>query len=282
MTAWIGKLFKAVPVVDTERRVLGIISDGDLIARGGTQQRISVAERLDAQTLAAQLAEIRRTGKVARDVMTSSVITVHEDTALAHAASLMVERNLKRLPVVDAKERLVGILSRVDVLRTVAATHLAYHEPKLPPIAAQTIGEVMDTDVPMVPLDADLADIVEKMVTAELKRVIVVDGEGKAVGIINDGDLVARVKPEARPGLLRVLMRRGRAEALPTVTAADLMTPAVLTGPASTPMAEAVQQMLAQKRKRFVVVDERERPIGIVDRQTLLHAVAGFERARDE
>ncbi len=140
----------------------------------------------------------------------------------------------------------------------------------------------MDREVPTVPRDAYLVDIVDQMVNAELKRVIVVDEEGQAVGSINDGDLVARVKPEARPGLLRVLMRRGQAEALPTVTAAALMTPSVLTGPASTPLAGAVQQMLAQKRKRFVVVDERGRPIGIVDRQMLLHAVAGIERARNE
>lgn len=93
---------------------------------------------------------------------------------------------------------------------------------------------------------------------------------------------MARVKPEARPGILRALMRRGRGERLPEVTAAQLMTPAVLTGPASTPVPEAIQQLLSQKRKRFVVVDDAGRPIGIVDRQRLLHAVIGIERARDE
>jgi len=120
-----------------------------------------------------------------------------------------------------------------------------------------------------------LADMAEQMAQAALKRVIVVDAAGRAVGSINDGDLVARVKPEARPGLLRLLTRRTRAERLPTVTASALMTPGVLSGPPGTPIAVAVQQMLAEKRKRFVVVDEAGRPIGIVDRQMLLRAVAG-------
>ena len=275
MNLLIGKLFKAVPVVDEARRVVGLISDGDLIARGGAQQRMSVAERLDTGMLAAQLAEIRRTGKTARDVMTSPVITVHEEASLARAVSLMTEQKLKRLPVVDANQRLVGILSRVDVLRTVGAAKLSTHEAKPTPGAAQTVGEVMDTRVPTAPLDAELADIAEQMAKAGLKRVIVVDGAGRAVGSITDGDLVARVKPEARPGVLQFLLRRGRREHLPTVTASELMTPAVLTGPASTPIPEAVQQMLDQKRKRFVVVDDAGRPIGILDRQTLLHAVAG-------
>src|SRR5574341_1293013 len=98
MDLLIGQMFKAVPVVDGARHVVGLISDGDLVARGGAPQRTSVAERLDAEMLTAQLAEIRQMGKTAREVMTSPVITVREDTALSHAVSLMVERDLKRLP----------------------------------------------------------------------------------------------------------------------------------------------------------------------------------------
>jgi CBS domain-containing protein len=274
MDLLIGQQFKTVPVVDADRKVLGIIGDGALIARGGMLQHLSVGERLDAETLANQLAEMRRLSKKARDVMTAPVKTVSEDTPLAHAASIMKENNLQRLPVVDKADRLTGILSRVDVLRTVASSELAVQALVVPSGAAQTVGEVMAPDVPTMPLDADLADIVEKMTTAALRRVIVVDSDGRATGIINDGDLVARVEVGARPNLLQVLMRRGQVE-LPNVTAAELMTPSVLTGPASTPVAEAIQQMLAQKRKRFVVVDASQRPIGIVDRQMLLHAVVG-------
>ncbi|MFQ5410614.1 MAG: CBS domain-containing protein, partial [Anaerolineales bacterium] len=49
----------------------------------------------------------------------------------------------------------------------------------------------------------------------------------------------------------------------------------VLTGPPETPIVAAVQQMLAQQRKRFIAVDKQGRPVGIVDRQQLLRAVAG-------
>ena len=133
----------------------------------------------------------------------------------------------------------------------------------------------MRSGVPTVPLEASLADIVGQMVAASLKRVIVVDSAGRAVGAINDGDLVARVEHTARPSLLRLLGRRGGPEALPAQTAAELMSPGVLSGPPSTPIAEALRQMLAQKHKRFVVVDDAGRPLGLVDRQILLRAVAG-------
>lgn len=274
----IGKLFKAVPVVDSQKHVIGIISDGDLLARGGMQQRISIAERLDAKTLSEQIDSIRHAGKTAREVMTFPVIIAHDDESLARAVSLMAQHSLKRLPIVNSKEILVGMLSRVDVLRTVVNTKPSRIESALPAGVGQTVGEVMNPDVPTVTLEAELADIAEKMVTSALKRVIVIDADGKAVGIINDGDLVARVKPETRQGVLRVLARLALPQTLPTETAAQLMTPSVLTGSAHTPIAEAIRMMLDQKRKRFVVVDDQHHPIGIVDRQTLMHAIAGLER----
>ncbi|MBN1440369.1 MAG: DUF190 domain-containing protein [Anaerolineales bacterium] len=277
MDLLIGQRFKSVPVVDTERKVLGIVSDGALIARGGVQYRLSMAERLDRATLAGGLDELRKSGSTARDVMRTPVVTIPDSTSLAHASSLMVRQKLQRLPVVDKDGRLAGMLSRVDVLRTVVENRPPAHAPVVRPGPAQTVGEIMDPDVPVVPPDAGLADIVEKMVSSDLKRVIVIDAEGRAAGIINDGDLVARVEAGARQGLLDRLMRRSKDAELPNATAAELMTPSVLTGPEDTPVAEAIAKMLEQKRKRFVVVDDAGKPIGIVDRQMLLHAVAGGE-----
>jgi CBS domain-containing protein len=212
--------------------------------------------------------------------MTHKVVTVRDDSSLAHAAQIMADRNLKRLPVVDASGQLVGILSRVDVLRTVA-------EPQAPKTGTRpltkvghTVGDVMDTNVPAVQEDADLVEVVNVMVGTEVKRVVVLDVTGKAIGVITDGDLVARVHPEARTGLLAALTRRGTVPPA-DVVARELMSPDVLKGPSETPVAEAVRQMLAQKRKRFYVVDPEGRPLGIVDRQTLLLAVTGVERANN-
>jgi CBS domain-containing protein len=274
MDLLLGRLFTAVPVVDEAGHVLGIVSDGDLMARGGLPQRLGLTERLDPATLTAQLAELRQAGRLAREVMTSPTLTVREDAALAHAVSLMVARQVKRMPVVDGQGRLVGMLSRLDVLKTVAAA-----QPGPPPPApagdGQTVGEVMRAEVPTVPAAAELSEIVALMVQAGLKRVIVVDAAGRAVGSINDGDLVARVQSEERPALLRLLTRHTQGEPLPAVRAEALMTPGVLSGPAKTPVAEALRLMLAQKRKRFVVVDDAGRPLGLVDRQLLLHALIG-------
>ena len=94
MDLLLGRLLKAVPVVDEAGRVVGLISDGDLLARGGAPQRLGVAERLDAATLAAQLAEMRQAGRTAADVMSSPVTTAQAGESLAHAVSHMVAGGL--------------------------------------------------------------------------------------------------------------------------------------------------------------------------------------------
>ncbi|MFE5617001.1 CBS domain-containing protein [Streptomyces sp. NPDC056470] len=79
-----------VPVVDADDHVLGVVSESDLLAR----------RELTADGL-----------------MTTPAITVHAEQTVADAARLMVRRGVERLPVVDEEERLVGIVTRRDLLR---------------------------------------------------------------------------------------------------------------------------------------------------------------------
>ncbi|MBL8093151.1 MAG: DUF190 domain-containing protein [Anaerolineales bacterium] len=277
MDLLIGKQFRAVPVVNPGGQPIGIISDGDLITRGGAPSRVSVTERLDAESVQAQLAALRASGRTAGEVMTPHPITLQDDTTLAHAVHAMVTHGLKRLPVVDAQGRLCGVLSRLDVLRTVAA---AGAQVALPTEAryGRTVGDVMDTAVPTVQADADLVDVANQMIGATLKRVAVVDSDQHLLGVITDGDLVARARPDVRGGLLAALLGRGNPPPLAD-TARDVMTAAALSGPPETPVAEAIQRMLTEQRKRFYVVDRNGRLLGAVDRQALLLAIAGIDSA---
>ena len=90
--------------------------------------------------------------------------------------------------------------------------------------------------------------------------------------MITDADLVARVAPEARAGLLDALLRR-RAAPDEHLTARDLMSPGVITAPAETPLTEALARMLAANRKWLVVVDAQGRALGLLDRQRALSAL---------
>lgn len=263
--------FKAVPVIDAERRVIGIISDGDLIERGGMPLRLSVGQVLDEATLREHIRSIREAGQRARDIMTPSPVCLDARTPIDQAARRMVQANLKRLPVIDEQGKLVGMLSRVDVLHSLvnAPPGVQAHAQ----VNGTTVGEVMSLNVPVVEEHTPLPDIVDKMVDGDWRRVIVVDRNGRPVGLITDGDLVARVAPKERSGVVAALLGHGPVRPAGNTPARLIMSEGVLTGPPETSLADAVGQMLQRQYKRFVVVDPQGKPIGMVDRQTALRSL---------
>lgn len=103
----------ALPVVDGTNRVLGVVSEADLLLKEEFHgRRIGLIEQME------RLGDTARAGSVrAGDLMTSPAVTVRADVPLAQAARLMAERCVKRLPVVDDGGRLEGIVSRADLLR---------------------------------------------------------------------------------------------------------------------------------------------------------------------
>jgi CBS domain-containing protein len=111
-----------LPVVDAAGKLVGIISEGDLIRRPeiGTQKKR--ARWLGFLTGPGKLAEdfVHEQGRKVGEVMTKSPLTVTEETALADIADLMEKNNVKRLPVVRG-ETLVGIVSRANLLQAVAS-----------------------------------------------------------------------------------------------------------------------------------------------------------------
>ena len=116
-----------VPVVDAENRLVGIVSEGDLLHRveTGTERRVQRRRRswwLDTIGSEGELARdyVKSHGRTARDVMTSQVISVSDTTELADIANLLETKRIKRVPVVrDGK--LVGIVSRANLVRALAA-----------------------------------------------------------------------------------------------------------------------------------------------------------------
>lgn len=139
---------------------------------------------------------------LARDVMTSQVVSVNSKTSLAQAIELMVKLKVSGLPVVDDQGQLVGILSEGDLLRraelgterkrprwlefllgpgAIAEDYVKTH--------ARRVDEVMTEHVYSVTELTPLAEVVSLMNSHHIKRVPVVR-DGLPVGIISRADLV--------------------------------------------------------------------------------------------
>ncbi len=113
----ISREFNAVPVVGGDGKVLGIVSEGDLVERAGLPLRAGLLGLLDEPVRDRALGGMA--AFTAAQVMTASPVTALEGEPLRAAVDRMLDRGLKRLPVVDEAGRLVGMLSRVDIFRGV-------------------------------------------------------------------------------------------------------------------------------------------------------------------
>jgi CBS domain-containing protein len=265
-------LVKAVPIIDERGQVVGMLTDEDLLNRAGVKQRLSVAERLDADLINQEIRALQSSPLKVVDVMSSPALTVKQDEPLGIAATRMAKRGIKRLPVVDEGGRLVGILSRVDVLRQVTTTVPRSRRRDVPEEASRTVDEVMYPEVPTVAKSDDLAAIVDTLFEFGSRRLIVLDDEQKPIGMISDADVVSRVAPPERHGVLAALRRSGKPPSS-QVTAVELMSPGVLIAGPDTSLVEAARRMLAESRKWLVVVDPEGKVLGLVDRQLLLKAM---------
>lgn len=112
----------AAPVVDADGRVVGIVSEGDLMLRAepGARRPRSWWLWLLTSDDDEAAAFVKAHGRRVSEVMTRDIVTVEENTPLAEVARILEERHIKRVPVLRAG-RLVGIVARADLVRALAS-----------------------------------------------------------------------------------------------------------------------------------------------------------------
>ena len=114
----------AVPVCDKDGKLLGIISEGDLMRPFGEANKLRrdwwLGLLADGEELAPEFVDyMRQDRRRARDLMTKEVVTATEDTPVDRIADLLQSQRVKRVPIVkDGK--VVGVVSRADVIRAMA------------------------------------------------------------------------------------------------------------------------------------------------------------------
>ncbi|KAF7828699.1 CBS domain-containing protein CBSX1, chloroplastic [Senna tora] len=117
------------PVIDDDWKLVGVVSDYDLLALdsiiGRGQIDTSMFPEVDSSWKTfneVQKLLSKTNGKVIGEVMTTTPMVVRDSTNLEDAARLLLETKFRRLPVVDAEGKLVGIITRGNVVR--AALHI--------------------------------------------------------------------------------------------------------------------------------------------------------------
>ena len=118
----LDRRISGLPVIDGEARLVGIVSEGDLLRRVEAHTERKRPRWLELISANSQLASdyVKSHGRFVRDVMTTELVTAAEDTPLVEIAELLEKRRVKRVPIVRGGE-VVGVVSRSDVLRAVAS-----------------------------------------------------------------------------------------------------------------------------------------------------------------
>src|SRR6516165_10562191 len=183
----------AVPVIDGGRRVVGIVSEGDLLRGEGTSQtRVHHPWWLEAVFVGQTVAYDKARGARASAVMTRNVITVDEEKPLNQIAELLERHHIKRVPVLtDGK--LAGIVSRANLLHGLANTIVDHHEPG----AAK--DRQLRNELMKFLLDRHELDTV-------LVNVTVSDGNVQLWGVVENAEEAAAAESAARtlPGVRSV------------------------------------------------------------------------------
>jgi CBS domain-containing protein len=139
-----------------------------------------------------------------RDLMTTDPITTTADAPLKEAARTMVREKISGLPVMEG-DKLVGMVTEGDFLRQEANRDQPYRLSLLEALfgdggaepAVETVGEVMTEPVITITPDATVSEAARVMSHRKVKRLPVVDDEGKLIGVISRADIVnAFTKPD--------------------------------------------------------------------------------------
>lgn len=183
-----------LPVVDANDAVIGIVSEGDLLRRAeigtGARRRAWWLELLSSTRELAQ-AYTKEHARAVKDVMSTRVVSVSEDTPLDEIADLLERNRIKRVPVLkDGK--LVGIVSRANLIRALASA-----------APAQRVQGSRDDRAIR---DAVLAELRGHRWSLPRQNVIVADGIVHLWGVIESDEegRAIRVAAESVPGVKRV------------------------------------------------------------------------------
>ncbi len=286
----LSSTFTGLPVVDDEYRPVGVIAQGDLIYKAGMPMRLGLLAESGRDRIGTVLEGLA--GKQAGEVMTQPAVTIGEDQLVTEAVARMLSKGVKRLPVVDAAGKLVGILSRVDVFFTAmrqCPNWSAFREREIRVEGTRYVSDIMRRDAHTVAPDTPVEEVLRTIDSNDIQRVCVVDGRGRFLGLISDRDLLIAFA-DRHPGIWEYFMgkipftERGRRhrdlrEHLRARTAADVMNTNVVTIREDSTIEEAIRLMLDRAIKRLPVVDADGVFKGMVSRDSLLRT--GFATLKD-
>jgi CBS domain-containing protein len=282
----LSSVFSGVPVVGAKGQPVGVITQGDLIQKGGMPLRLGLLAESDSSRVDSVFKSLAE--QSAGDVMTTPPITIEDEKFLSEAVDLMLAKNVKRLPVVDHSGRFVGMVSRLDIFRTVmreTPDWKAFGAQDIQVDYVKRVGDVLRRDTHTVSPETSIEDVIRTIDLNDIQRVAVVDSDGRLAGLISDRDLLTFFKPE-QEGIWSILLQaktplkqdvsgKDFEKRLAETKAGTVMNSRLVTVHEDMAIEEAIRIMTEKALKRLPVVDENGKFKGMISRDSLLRTGFG-------
>ena len=129
----------------------------------------------------------RSTGTTVASLMTGSPVVVWEEDAIAGVAELLAGYEITGLPVVDADDRLVGVISQTDLVRLRGSTlpWTGWH--------GLMVRDLMTTPAKTISGSAALEEAARRMTEEHVHRLVVVDTSRRPIGVISESDIIREI-----------------------------------------------------------------------------------------
>ncbi len=273
--------FTALPVVDAQNRPVGVISQGDLIYKADMPMRLGLLAESDSARVSTVLENLA--SRQAQEIMTQPAIVINEEKNVTDAVDLMLTRQVKRLPVIDAAGQLVGVISRLDVFHSILRECPDWHAFQKGDITVENlrfVADIMRRDNITVFPDTPVEEVIRLIDCNDIQRLVVIDQEGVFLGLISDRDLLAAFSGHYQgiwdyfasriPFTERGRRHQELQKYLQARTAAEVMKTDIITVREDAPINEAIRLMLERSLKRLPVLDSQGKFKGMVSREALL------------
>jgi CBS domain-containing protein len=278
--------FHGVPVLDAHRHPVGLITQGDLLRQTPFPIKLGSLRPFAHSHL--ESLEQLLAGRTVADLMSRPAVVVKEDEPLAKAVDLMLMKDIKRLPVVAGDGSLTGMLSRLDVFKTImdrSPDWSTFDQVGIQLRDIRLAKDAMVAGTPTLPPDAPTWDAIKLIDTTPVKRVAVVGPDGKLLGLVSEKALLAAFSAHTG-GMLDLILAnlsfpalaRRHKELLKALRArmvGEVMVTDLYSVQEDDPVEEALQLMVEKKLKRVPVLDGQGRFKGMLTRDSLLRSMQG-------
>ncbi len=142
-----------------------------------------------------------------KDIMRSSVVTLHASDSLGVADDVMSMGRIRHLPVVDSHRRVVGLVTQRDLYKAAISSVLGFTKTKAHEwLGKIDVSDVMTVGVTTVDMEAGVVEAVDKMLSKKFGCLPVIDKDGCLVGLITESDCLRCFRDLMKAGTFKEML----------------------------------------------------------------------------